>query len=63
MAQTKQDEGLNEGSGSGEGKEWKFCLLRAAPVHKGRNGAQTPEGWILDTMNLEPRSYFSTVSD
>lgn len=58
MAQTKQDEGLNEGSGSGEGKERKLYLLHGAPMHKGRHDAQTPEGWLLDTMDLEPRSYF-----
>lgn len=58
MAQTKQDEGWKEGSGSGEGKERKLYLLPAAPMHKGKNDAQTPEGRLFNIMDLEPRSYF-----
>lgn len=58
MAQTKQDEGLNAGCGSGEGEERKLYLLHTAPMDKGRNDTQTPEGWLLHTMNLEPCSYF-----
>lgn len=57
-AQTKQDEGLNNSSGSREGEERKTPLPQAAPIDKGRNGTQTPEGWLLHTRDLEPHSYF-----
>lgn len=58
VAQTKQDEGLNEGSSGREGDESRFFLPPAAPTDKGRNGARAPEGWLLYTVDLEPRSYF-----
>lgn len=58
IAQTKQDGGLNQGSGSGEGEERKLFLPQAVHIDKGRNDVHTPEGWFLYTVDLEPYSYF-----
>lgn len=44
VAQTKQDEGLKEGSG--DGKERKLFLPQATPTDGGRDAAGTPAGWL-----------------